>query len=146
METKSEKSASTRPPQTGPEHPAEWEPDLNPERAAGQNVGEAASEREQALPTAYDVKPAHRAFREQFQDEDLKQIPIVLEGQRLQQGATYVDLTDPERREFRATGDLAAGPSHWYVPKDRVPYPIWNRLIGVSDPERLDEDSGGTDT
>jgi hypothetical protein len=146
METKSEKSASTRPPQNEGQHPGEWEGDLNPQRGAGQNVGEFSSEQEQALPTAYDVKPAHRAFREQFEDDDLKQIPIVPEGQRLQQGAIYVDLADPERREFRATGDIAADGSRWYVPKDRVPYPIWNRLTGVRNPDRLDEDTGRTDT
>jgi hypothetical protein len=27
----------------------------------------------------------------------------------------------------------------WYVPKDLVPYTLWNRLIGVSSLERLDE-------
>src|SRR5215210_6821780 len=98
MDTRSEKSAASRMPQERGEHPAEWEGDLNPNRMAGQNVGERSSELEQSLPTAYDVKPAHRAFREQFEDDELKQIPIVPSGQRLQQGATYVDLGDPERR------------------------------------------------
>jgi hypothetical protein len=112
---------------------------------AGQNVGGRSTEMEHSLPTAYDVKPAHRSFRGGFEDDELKQIPIVPQGQRLQQGATYVDLANPERGEFRATGDMAASGDSCYVPKDRVPYPIWNRLIGIRDPARLDEDTGGTD-
>ena len=145
METRSERSEPERAPQTKPQHPQEVEADLNPARGAGQNVGERSSEPEQSLGSAYDVKAAHRAFREQFEDDELRQIPILREGQRLQQGATYVDLTDPERREFRATGEMSAEPSRWYVPKDRVPYPIWNRLIGVRDPDRLDEAADGAE-
>ena len=59
-------------------------------------------------------------------------------GARLQQGATYLDLTDPVRAEFKATGDLVAPPNRAYVPKDKVPYQIWNRLTGKADenPER----------
>ena len=72
----------------------------------------------------------------------LARLSLAASEQRLQQGATYVDLADPERGEFRATGEMSAGAESWYVPKDRVPYPIWNRLIGIRNPERLDEDTG----
>ena len=67
----------------------------------------------------------------------VKQIPILPRGSRLEQGATYTDLRDPEPREFTATGDMQAGPGNWYVPKSAVDYQLWNRLIGVEDPERL---------
>ena len=30
-----------------------------------------------------------------------------------------------------------AGPANWYVPKTEVDYQLWNRLIGVHNPERL---------
>ena len=62
---------------------------------------------------------------------------MVAEGTRLEQGATYVDLHDPHRREFTATGDMTAGPDNWYVPKDAVDHQLWNRLIGIENPERL---------
>ena len=145
MDTRSEKSAQTGLPQERQAHPAEWQGDLSPNHMAGQNVGGRSDEMEQSLPTAYDVKSAHRSFRGEFEDDELKQIPIVPQGQRLQQGATYVDLADPQRGEFRATGEMAADAESWYVPKDRVPYPIWNRLVGIRDPQRLDEDTGRTD-
>jgi hypothetical protein len=72
-------------------------------------------------------------------DDELKPIPIVPPGTRLEQGATYVDLQDPRLDEFTATGDMAAGPNNWYVPKSDVDYQLWNRLIGVVNPERLGE-------
>ena len=67
-------------------------------------------------------------------DNELKQIPLLEDGARLQQGATYVDLIADRTREFTATGDMEAGQGHAYAPKDRVPYEIWNRLIGEEKP------------
>jgi len=57
-------------------------------------------------------------------------VPLLAAGERLQQGATYIDLTQERPEEFTARGDMAALPGNAYVPKDRVPYEIWNRLIG----------------
>lgn len=139
MDTRSDKSENVRLPQTEHKHPEEWERDLNPDRMAGQNVGERAAERETELPTAYDVKEVHRTLHDAFRDDELRQIPVLPAGERLQQGATYLDLRDPSRDEFTATGRDAAGEENWYVPKDRVPYSLWNRLRGVEDPERLPE-------
>ena len=61
-------------------------------------------------------------------------LPVLGAGDRLQQGATYVDLADQARSEFRATGDMRAEDGHAYAPKDRVPYEIWNRLIREEKP------------
>lgn len=63
-------------------------------------------------------------------DEELKEVPLVPAGTHLRQGATYIDLTDPACAEFKATADIVAAPNRAYVPKDRVPYEIWNRLKG----------------
>jgi hypothetical protein len=67
-------------------------------------------------------------------DSDLKQVPVLAAGERLQQGATYIDLQEDQPAEFTARGDMAALPGNAYVPKDRVPYEIWNRLIGEEKP------------
>jgi hypothetical protein len=61
---------------------------------------------------------------------------VVSEGERLQQGATYVDLRRQPMEEFTARGDMTAGAANAYVPQDRVPYEIWNRLIGEPKPGR----------
>ena len=121
-------------PQPGQQHPEEWRRDLNPDPRAGQNDG--GGPRLSSAPTAYEVKGVHRQFHG-FSDDELKRIPIVPSGTRLQQGAVYVDLQDESLSEFKATGDMAAGSGNWYVPKDEVDYQLWNRLIGVTNPERL---------
>lgn len=138
-ETQSSKTEGTDKPQTEKKHPDEWERDLNPNRMAGQNIGAQGAQQEQGTRNAYDDKAVHDALSEDFDDGELKTIPLVPEGARLQQGATYVDLKDDARDEFTATGRISAEPGTWYVPKDEVPYSLWNRLIGVENPERIAE-------
>ncbi|HEU4752478.1 MAG TPA: hypothetical protein VFU47_05165, partial [Armatimonadota bacterium] len=103
-----------------------------PEYGAGQNDGPAVHQRR----TAFDVKKAHRCLSS-FRDDELKQIPILNEGERLEQGAVYFDLRHPQDGEIRARGDMVAGPDHWYIPKSDVDYQLWNLLIGVDNWDRL---------
>ena len=110
-------------------------------KAAGEN-GATATEREVEFRTAYDVKEVHRALRD-FSDDDLKQIPIVPEGMHLEQGATYVDLAEEPVAELKVNAGVIARPGQFYVPKSRVPYTIWNRLIGEAKPGQ--EASGAAD-
>jgi hypothetical protein len=125
-------------PQTESRHPPEWAGDLNPDQMAGQNIGEPARQAHRERRSARDHKELNRALSDRFSDDELGQITVLRPGDRLQQGATYMDLRDPERREFTATGEMEAGEA--IVPKDEVPYQVWNRLRGVDDPER----TGGT--
>jgi hypothetical protein len=74
-----------------------------------------------------DAKPIHRRL-ERFADDELRQIPVVQEGARLDQGATYIDLNARDPHEFTASSNMAADRDNWYVPKARVPYEIWSRL------------------
>jgi hypothetical protein len=118
-------------PQTEKKHPDEYAGDLNPHRLAGQNIGIPQDD----LPTAYDVKQVHRSLTD-FADDELRKIPLVPEGERLRQGATYMDLENPARGEFTATGEMSAASGQTIVPKSEVPYTLWNRLRGVESPER----------
>ena len=68
--------------------------------------------------------------------DQLKQIPILPADSRLEQDATYIDLADPDHKEFKATSGMAAGPDSLLVPKTEVDYQLWNRLRGVTDPAR----------
>jgi hypothetical protein len=120
----------------GEQHPEEWRRDLNPDPNAGQNNQRTDERQLSDAPTAHEVKGAHRQFHG-FSDDELKRIPILPAGTRLEQGAVYVDLQDEMLREFKATGDMQAGPSDWFVPKSEVDYQLWNRLIGIANPERL---------
>jgi hypothetical protein len=113
-------------------HPDEWQRDLNPDHLAGQNIGPESEPRDSEL-TAFHLRKRGRELRG-LDDDDLKQVPVLAEGTRLQQGATYVNLADDTPREFRATGALVAEAGDAYAPKDRVPYEVWNRLIGEPKP------------
>ena len=135
METGSSKTSVDQKPQREQKHPDEWADDLNPDHLDGQNIGPLSASGERGVRTAYDVKEVHQTLSE-FGDDDLKRVPILPAGTRLQQGATYVDLRGRERTPFTATGDMQATEANWYIPKDEVPPTLWNRLIGVENPER----------
>ena len=85
--------------------------------------------------SAYDVKPVHRALSD-LKDDELKQIPVIDAGTRLQQGATYLDL---ERGAFTATAEMSVGAGQTVIPKDGVHYETWNRLTGEPNPDRRPE-------
>jgi hypothetical protein len=88
--------------------------------------------------TAQEIKDLQRGSLRGLTNEQLKEIPVVPVGSRLRQGATYLDLNDPQRRPFTAMGGMVADETNYYVPKDDIDYTLWNRLIGVTNPERLD--------
>ena len=120
----------------GDKHPPEYQQDMNPDAAAGINYGRVGPHPEKDDPrTAYDVKEAHRLLNG-YTDDQLKQIPILPAGSRLEQDAAYIDLADPDRKEFKATSGMSAGPDSLLVPKSEVDYQLWNRLRGVTDPAR----------
>lgn len=113
-------------------HPDPWQQDLNPGHLSGQNIGMPSEARVAEEWTAFHLRKRGMDLGA-VNDEDLKQVPVIREGERLEQGATYLDLKHP-MREFTARGDMTAGPHNAYVPKDRVPYQIWNRLTGEEEP------------
>ena len=117
-------------------HPDDWQRDLNPNHLAGQNingVSEVGGAHGGEAQTAFHMRRAGVEFAD-IDDAELKQVPVLAEGTRLQQGATYVDLSAPQRVEFTATGNMSAEAGHAYAPKDRVPYEIWNRLLDERKP------------
>jgi hypothetical protein len=121
------KSKRSTKPQRQSKHPPGWEKDLNPDRLAGQNLGEQAR-----LRSAADIKELTKGL-EDFTNDELAQIPIVASGQRLEQGAVYIDLRNRTSGPMKATGDMTATESNLYVAKAETPYEYWNRLIdGIS--------------
>jgi len=112
-------------------------PEAQPTQPRGQEAFQFATPSADGnLRLASDVKEAHLLLRN-YNDDELRRIPILPEGARLEEGAIYLDLRDPARCPFKATGGMTAGPHHYYVPKARVEYPMWNRLIGVLEPVRI---------
>lgn len=117
-------------PQMEEKHPEPWQSDLNPSRMGGQNIGGESEAEERTARTAHDVKDVHRALSG-FTDDELKQIPILEAGTRLRQGATYLDL---DQGAFTVSGVMFVASSQKVVPKDRVHYETWNRLVGEEKP------------
>jgi hypothetical protein len=118
-------------------HPPEYQKDLNPHAAAGINYGGVGPHPERDNPrTAHDVKEAQQLLGD-FSTDQLKQIPILPTGSRLEQDATYIDLADPDRKEFKGHGTMEAQPGALIVPKSEVDYQLWNLLRGVTDPARI---------
>jgi hypothetical protein len=122
-------------PQLDKKHPDEWERDLNPDRLAGQNIGEQSAGADPAFVSAADVKDLVKRLQD-FDADELREIPVLRAGTRLLQGATYVDLRDPGRNVFTATGEMTATASNCFVPKSETPYQYWNRLIGSKNVQR----------
>ena len=114
-------------------HPEGAQQDLAPDASKGLNYGNAGPD--QNLRTALEVKDAHNLLSD-FQDDELREIPILGEGSRLKTGAKYINLRAPVCVEFQAQGteDVASG--DLFVPKAETPYELWNRLLGVQHPRR----------
>lgn len=102
-----------------------FDDDLHGDNRAGQHAGV----NEVRAYTAYDVKELHERMPE-FADDELKRIPVLAHGMRLEQGAVYLDLSDENGEPFVAQGSQEAQDPHLYVPKNAVDYEIWNRLTG----------------
>jgi hypothetical protein len=120
-------------------HPANYEKDLNPNFMSGTNYDSLGQSADARMHSAYDFKELYEHPRLQGLDGDqLKAITILPEGTRLEQGATYLDLHKTKPQEFKAMGDMVAEKGHYIVPKKLVEYPLWNYLLGITNPERLD--------
>ena len=116
-----------------------FEHDLHPNMLAGEDHSPPAPEPGKSGRTLTDVKGMYEKFPD-LSDADLKRIPVLPEGARLEQGATYLDAAEPIPAEFtNPSGDFTAGPNNLYVPKKDTDYLLWNRLLGVGNPARLDE-------
>lgn len=100
--------------------------DLAGDNRAGQHGGSSPTR----TYSAYDVKSLHEKLSD-FDNGELKRIPVLAHGERLEQGGKYLDLSDDEHTVFTAQGSLEAQDPHLYVPKSGTDYELWNRLTGV---------------
>jgi hypothetical protein len=100
--------------------------DLHGDNRAGQHGGS----NEIRAYTAYDVKELHAQMPD-FNNEELKRIPVLAHGERLEQGGIYLDLSELDKGPFTAQGSDEAQDPHRYVPKANLDFELWNKLTGV---------------
>ena len=116
----------------------QWQEDLNPNPMAGQNDGIETTQEGRYDLTAYEIEELRNKLSD-FSDDELQRIPVLKPGTRLKQGATYINLNDPKREEYTGVADMSVDETNYIVPKSEVGYQLWNRLIGVENPERTGE-------
>lgn len=91
--------------------------------------------------TVADVKELYDRYHAILTKDQMTQIPILATNTHLLQGATYCDLAQKQPSEFVAEANRTVKESNYIVPKSQVSYPLWDYLIGVTNPERLDENT-----
>jgi hypothetical protein len=79
-------------------------------------------------PTAYDCRERLPALTSWMSDDDLKLIPI-WDRPRFEAGQSYVDLDNPRRGAFVASGDEGAITDHTYACHAETPERVWAKLI-----------------
>jgi hypothetical protein len=82
--------------------------------------------------TALDVRAEHRVLLS-FADSDLGAMPLVPEGRPLVRRAWYLDLHDPARADFMASGDEIVEPGQHVVARNEVPAELWDELRQACD-------------
>jgi hypothetical protein len=82
--------------------------------------------------TAGDVRTEHRVLGS-LDDRDLDEIPLLPEGARLVRRRQYLDLHDPGRAAFVASGDEVVEPGQHMVARDEVSQAAWDELVQACD-------------
>lgn len=108
--------------------PQEWDRDLRPSQAGATGAPRSAR----------DVKELAAMLDGIFTDSELREIPLVEEGERLVGGSTYIDLAARGSDPFTATDEMVAAPGSLLVRRTEVPYMYWNRLVGNRELERTE--------
>ncbi len=113
----------------------DFDRDLRPKEEQGENSGVGSEHSPNRLMRAYDDKSLVDSMQN-FNSDELKAILIVPTGAKLEQGAHYVDLNDPDHMEILASGEnpvtphLEAQQGQKLVPKSQTDYELWDKLTG----------------
>jgi len=82
--------------------------------------------------TAKDVRGEHRVLLS-FSDRDLAAMPLVPEGTRLSRGDWYLDLHNPAKADFLASGDETVEPGQHMVARREISGELWDELLRACD-------------
>lgn len=104
--------------------------DLNAPRDPGENRGSDMQE----TTSAFEIKAVHDLLPD-LNDAALKELRVLRQGARLDEGAVYFDLAHPERGEFRGMNNMTAEAGCYLVPKGDTGYDLWNWVTGQREPD-----------
>ena len=130
-----------RQPEPHPDRTNDFAEDLRPDNFAGANYSLLSEPLDIGL-RASDIKELYPRLPG-FTHAELRDLVIVPLGERLEQGARYIDLLHLERGEFVATAGMVADEDHYYVPKNHTDYVLWRRLKELSLAARLQDSQTG---
>ena len=82
--------------------------------------------------TAKDVRAEHRVLLS-FSDADHSAMPLVTEGMRLARGGWYLDLHNPAKADFPASGDETVEPGQHMLARKEVPGELWEEIRRACD-------------
>jgi len=82
--------------------------------------------------TAKDVRAEHRVLLS-FSDADLAAMPLVPDGTRLARGGWYLDLHNPAKADFPATGDETVEPGQHMLARREVSGELWDEIRRACD-------------
>ncbi len=82
--------------------------------------------------TARDVRAEHRVLLS-FSDADLAKMPLIPEGTPLARGSWYLDLHNPAKADFPATGDETVEPGQHMLAQKEVSPELWDELRRACD-------------
>jgi hypothetical protein len=82
--------------------------------------------------TAKEVRTEHRVLLS-FSDKDLAAMPLVPEGTRLTRRGWYMDLHNPAKADFPATGDEIVEPGQHMLARKEVSVELWDELRRACD-------------
>jgi len=82
--------------------------------------------------TAKDVRAEHRVLLS-FSNADLAAMPLVPAGTRLARGGWYMDLHNPAKADFPATGDETVEPGQHMLARKEVSAELWDELRNACD-------------
>ena len=82
--------------------------------------------------TAKDVRAEHRVLLS-FSNADLAAMPLVPEGTRLACRGWYMDLHNPAKADFPATGDETVRPGQHMLARREVSPELWDELRSACD-------------
>jgi hypothetical protein len=80
---------------------------------------------------ASDVRAQHRILQ-LLNEDQLRRIPLLAEGEHLSRYKHYLDLHDPARADFVAEGTEVVEPGQRVVAKAEVPADVWGALVDAA--------------